>query len=346
MIALSFRYPHHGEYSSYHRLMAYLGEGDRAVDATTPAWTYQRYFNPRGITLKAWRRHKERVAWKLAGRTGQEWLHYLYPEQSYFEGARLNPGGIRTALSCHLPKDAVDRAGERGRLLKEGLRTADALIVMSPDYVDYYQSLAPQARVAFIPHGIDVHYFTPAEGDRTPADDGPQAILVVGTMLRDFETLREVIELAAAAGRNWVFKVVAARDRLTALADRLSEAGADRFEPLCGISNEHLRRLYQESRLLFLPLLDATANNAVVEAMACGLPMLLTDFPATRAYAGEVADYVEKGNPEAALDQLDGLLGEPVRLAERGARCRERAVDSLSWEAIVARHREFLGEAP
>jgi glycosyltransferase involved in cell wall biosynthesis len=91
-------------------------------------------------------------------------------------------------------------------------------------------------------------------------------------------------------------------------------------------------------------LLDATANNAVVESMACGLPMLLTDFAATRAYAGDTAFYVEQGNYSGAFEQMEHLFRAPAKLEEAAAKAREVAVSELAWEAIITKHRNLFDE--
>ncbi|MEM1083899.1 MAG: glycosyltransferase family 4 protein [Verrucomicrobiota bacterium] len=342
MIALSFSFPHHGKYSSYHRLLAYLGESDEVVDASMPKFMYQRLLNPRGYTQRAWRALKERQAWSLAESGRHEWIHYLYPEHGYFRGRELNRRGMRIATSCHLPKDALEAGGERRRALKEGLSISDAMIVMSPDYVDYYQSFAPNARVAFIPHGIDVHYFQPSKIGAGNGEDGVRRILTVGNMLRDFETLAKVVGLAADRGANWRFEVVALQDRLDALQQMVPEKGRNLLGLHCGISNEALLSLYRESDLLYLPLLDATANNAVVEAMACGLPMLLSDFPATRAYAGDTASYQQGRDAGEAYDRIAELVDDREAWLDASEKSRKRAVEELAWEAIAEKHRKFL----
>lgn len=340
MIFLSFSYPHHGEYSSYHRLLAYADQADQVVDASLPGFMYQKVLNPRGWTQTWWRAMKERSAWAMANRQDAEWMHYLYPENGCFRGVELRKGGTKVALTCHLPKDAFLGAGKNRRAFREVLTASDALIVMSPDYVDFYQSMAPRARVEFIPHGIDVHYFRPPEGGREPA--GRLQILTVGNMLRDFETLAKVINLAAARGMEWEFKVLALRDRLDGLERSLTAEGRGLARLLCGVSNEELRELYRECHLLYLPLLDATANNAVVEAMASGLPMLLSDFPATRAYAGESAEYLSSRDVDEAFTAISNMATGSGRLRELSAGVRKRAEEQLAWEVIAKRQRSFL----
>ena len=69
-----------------------------------------------------------------------------------------------------------------------------------------------------------------------------------------------------------------------------------------GLTDDELLALYQRSSLLLLPLLDATANNAILEAMACGLPIVTTDLPGLGTYVDpSFADLLTAGDVEAAV---------------------------------------------
>lgn len=272
-----------------------------------------------------------------------DWVHYLYPEHGYFRGNELNREQRKIAMSCHLPPGVIEKSGSTMERLKRGLSVANAMIVMSPDLVDYYQSFSSDARIEFIPHGIDVDYFRPSESRFSfAAGDNRRRILTVGNMLRDFDVLAKVVNLASERGVNWVFQVVALRDRLDALNEKVSPRARRMLDFRCGISNAELLSLYQHSDLLYLPLLSATANNAVVEAMSCGLPMLLSDFEATRAYADDTAQYIGALDPDEAIAKISSIVDDRDTWKRASERSRKRAVEELSWEVIVDKQRRFL----
>ena len=68
---------------------------------------------------------------------------------------------------------------------------------------------------------------------------------------------------------------------------------------------------------------SATANTTLVEALACGAPIITTDLEATRYYLGETATYVPNGDVTALAaamdDALRGRLATPTE-ADRLAR--------------------------
>ncbi len=344
MIFLTFSFSHHGRYSSYHRLVDYREPGDVVVDASLPRWLEKPALNPADLTARLWRRHCEATALALAAKGGHDWLHYIYPEQGCRLLHKLGKGGSRVAMTCHLPGEIVGSPGfPQG--FKRGIQQADALIAMSPDIVPYYRHLVPRAKVEFIPHGVDVDYFRPPPAGRCGSETSPDSpvLLTVGNMMRDFNTLARVINHAAKVRRAILFRVVANRESISHLRRLLDPAAFPLLETHRGIGDEHLLHLYHTSDLLFLPVTGATANNALLEAMACGLPMLVSDLPACRAYAGDDASYFEDSSPSAIIAAILSLSADRDHLTSRAASLRHRAEEFFAWPVIAARQRAFLG---
>ena len=104
-----------------------------------------------------------------------------------------------------------------------------------------------------------------------------------------------------------------------------------------GISEEELLSLYQSASVLLMPLQDATANNAILEGMSCGLPIVVTDVGAVRDYVDPacgrlVAPYQARAMSEAVIDILDD---ESARI-RMSSKCREHALQ-FSWEESVGK---------
>lgn len=346
MIYFSFNFSHHGRYSSYHHLLDFVRPGDRKVDASLPSFCYSRWMNPRGIPIKKWRIMNEFRAWKLAERRGHEWVHYLYPEHTHFHGGQRKGKKHKMLFSCHLPPEVLNQHCYPSAPLApfiRGLTEADGIILMSPDALEYYSKLAPQARITFIPHGIDIHHFSPSQAT-TVHQDGKLRVLTVGNMLRDFQRLAAVVRHVFEQKHGRVkFTVLASKANIENLRLLVGENAWKIVDGLWGIDDEALLKLYRESDLMFLPLLGATANNALLEAMATGLPMLVSDLPACRAYAGESALYFDATERAASLaERIHASTPGSNQLRELGISARGRAERNLSWESILAAHAKFV----
>jgi glycosyltransferase involved in cell wall biosynthesis len=113
---------------------------------------------------------------------------------------------------------------------------------------------------------------------------------------------------------------------------------------MTGISDERLLQLYQQADLLVLPLIDGTANNSILEAMACGLPVVSTDLPCTRDYIDDSsAMLVPKGDVRAVVEAIEVLKKDPNKRKGFAKVIRNRAMD-LSWEK-TARNMEKVYQA-
>lgn len=103
------------------------------------------------------------------------------------------------------------------------------------------------------------------------------------------------------------------------------------------LSSVELQELYQSADLLFLPVIDATANNAVVEAMACGLPVVSSDLGGIRDYVGEETGILcAPGDARRFADAAIHLLNDDALRRSVGKSARDFAERNLSWPVIAA----------
>jgi glycosyltransferase involved in cell wall biosynthesis len=217
----------------------------------------------------------------------------------------------------------------------DGLKAADSVVLMASCELDAYRELAPNSRVICIPHGVDTEFFSPGNVVRQP--DDRYRVLTVGNWLRDYDLWAKVVERISAEHSNIEFTVLANPDRLTAATANL-KTNPSRFRLLKGISDEQLRDEYRRADLVFLPLLNSWANNALLEGMSCGRPVVVTDLPATREYGGDSVCYVQKGCVDDAVQQLCALCGACDKRAELGAAARKRIENGFSWKDIASRY--------
>jgi glycosyltransferase involved in cell wall biosynthesis len=109
------------------------------------------------------------------------------------------------------------------------------------------------------------------------------------------------------------------------------------------LADEELRRVYQESDVLILTLRDSTANNGLLEGMACGLPAIVTDVGGVRDYAKEsFADFVRPRDASAVIEILQHYIMQRDKLVERGAAARAHVDKHLSWRRIAGEYAATL----
>ena len=82
----------------------------------------------------------------------------------------------------------------------------------------------------------------------------------------------------------------------------------------------------------------------VLEAMAAGLPVVLSDIPVHREVAGDAAVYFPPHDPAVLADVLTALTVDRKRLAALTSAGRDRAAE-FSWDEVAARTLDVFGRA-
>jgi glycosyltransferase involved in cell wall biosynthesis len=174
---------------------------------------------------------------------------------------------------------------------------------------------------------VNSGFFRPPEAHR--AGD---VCVTVGSHLRDFETLREAIKLIWAANPNMRFVAVGTRSDKKSCFPELPD---DRIQFRDRISDEELLGVYQSATIAVLSFREATANNAMLEAMACGLPLVATDV-------GGIRDYVVPGtgilcplrDPRSLANAALEILSDAGK-RERMSRASRDAAVALDFSRVA-----------
>jgi glycosyltransferase involved in cell wall biosynthesis len=113
---------------------------------------------------------------------------------------------------------------------------------------------------------------------------------------------------------------------------------------LPSLTAEQLAVVYRRATLLLLPSETEGFGLPIVEAMACGTPVLVSDLPVLREVGGDVADYAPVADIEKWTAKATALLterrDEPELWEDRRERCRRQAA-KFSWAETARRTAEI-----
>ncbi len=167
------------------------------------------------------------------------------------------------------------------------------------DLVELYH--VPDERITVTPHGID-----PAFG---PGEDGSHDYLLFVGAIQERKNPLAALAAAEAVGLPLV---VAGPERDPALARELERRGAD----LRGyVERDQLAQLYRGAAALVLPSRYEGFGLPVLEAMACGTPVVANPDPALKEVAGDAALYAE---PDGLAEAIRRAIAERGRLVAAG----------------------------
>ncbi|GAB4265086.1 MAG: hypothetical protein Kow0092_17180 [Deferrisomatales bacterium] len=96
-----------------------------------------------------------------------------------------------------------------------------------------------------------------------------------------------------------------------------------------------------------VPSVDGEGSSAAIkEAMALGVPAVVSDLPGNREVVGEAGVVVPRGRPEPLAQAIVGLLGNPQRRRALGEKGKDRAevfsVDAMA-DGVLAAYRAAGG---
>jgi glycosyltransferase involved in cell wall biosynthesis len=195
------------------------------------------------------------------------------------------------------------------------LRAARLLLAVSEFTASELESVLgiPRDKIRVVPNAVEAP-FTP-EGDRVEGD----YVLAVGT-LEPRKNLARTIEATARLGRE--LRVVGARgwggvDAQGAHVRWLGEVG-----------DAELARLYRGARCLAYPSLYEGFGIPVLEAMACGVPVVTSRGGATEEVAGGAAVLVDPYSVESISTGIEDAIARADELRAGGL---ERA-RAYSWD--------------
>jgi L-malate glycosyltransferase len=160
------------------------------------------------------------------------------------------------------------------RIFEDILKRASKLILVSESQKDYFTSLTE--RISVIPNYVGTHFLqTKVESDLS---DPVRLISVCHlTKQKNINTLINTLKKLRDAGHDVVLEIVGdgrERQRLEELVENLGLVESVIFRG--EIKNEKLPSYLVEADIFVLPSLFESFGIALVEAMACGLPVVGT----------------------------------------------------------------------
>lgn len=365
ILIVSLRRPEDARVHDLHRairapvlqLPEYLREAPGRVLAGLARQLTNRHLGP---TLLAWLRDLRRdptanrvrrlgqalvLAAELPAGVDHLHVHYLHTPGSVGRyAARLR--GLPFSLSAHAKDVWTIPDWEK----REKLAAAAWTVTCSAMNLDHLRSLAPEADVELLHHGLDLARF-PAP-DRRPGPDGtdPARPVRVVAVARAVEKKGLDVLLAGLArlpaGLHWRLEHLGGGPLLAALRAQAAGLGlADRVEWRGPATQDEVLAALRRADLFCLPARVAADGdrdglpNVVMEAMSQELAVVATDVAAIPEIVrdGATGLLVPPEDPDALAAAVGRLAGEPALRLAMGRAGRWQVAEAFGAERGVAR---------
>jgi len=226
----------------------------------------------------------------------------------------------------------------RRRLYPEAAYVA----VLSDESLDYFSSLA-HMRGRIIPNPLTPAVFS--ESDEVPQQRHGKTLMAMGRLAHEkgFDLLLSAFALVAAKHRDWTLEIVGEGPVRAYLLSCIQTRGLEERVLMPGFTRRPFDAM-RRADLFALSSLDEGFPNVLLEAMACGVPVVSFDCPSGPRHIirhgvdGILVPPRDAQAMAAALDRLMGDEAERKRLASKARQVVERfgvAKVMSMWEELV-----------
>lgn len=194
-----------------------------------------------------------------------------------------------------------------------------------------------QQKIGVIYNGIDIEDFRPDEN----AINQENFVITPGaSRITDRKGLNYLIEAVAILAKKYPqikLKIMGDGNARENLEKLVLEFGIENNAEFLGrISREETTPRYQEASVFVLPSLNEGMSNAMLEALASGLPIVATDTGGTAELVtdGENGYIIKMKDATDIAEKIEKLINDPALRKKMGAASRARA-EKMSWQKVA-----------
>jgi len=196
--------------------------------------------------------------------------------------------------------------------------------------------------VDIIYNGVDTHRIQPRDWDKAFLNSKSVKVICVARLI-ERKGQHHLLEAGAILKRmgkeGFRIVFVGTGDAQPLLKKRCRELGLDTIVEFKGFVDwEEVIALYQKAHVFVLPSYNEGMSIALLEAMASGLPVIVTDTGGTKELVKkENGMVVPWADADALANALTSLFESPIRMCSMGHNSRSIAMQ-FNWEKFTWRH--------
>jgi glycosyltransferase involved in cell wall biosynthesis len=188
----------------------------------------------------------------------------------------------------------------------------------------------PDLQYDIIYNGVDTEFFVPS----TKTKKGKLVLVSIGRLIK--RKGYHILLNALREPDHVKLILVGDGDQKNALM-RLAESFELDIE-FKGIKNKkQVREILSKADIFILPSLNEGMSNSILEAMACGLPIITTDTGGSQELVQGNGIIVPKGSPAALTQAIQRYQNNPELIDKHGSASRIRA-EKFSWEHVARKY--------
>ena len=201
----------------------------------------------------------------------------------------------------------------------------------------------PNIDIKVIPNGVDVNEFSPNVSETGPG----LKILTVARLIerKGIEYLIDAVSKLKLRIPELSLTVVGSGNMKSVLEEQAKEKmNSDSIRFLGEIPHNELAAIYSSHDIFVLPSLNEGMSNALLEAMASGLPIITTFTGGSKELLNGNAVLIEKGSSESILEALNAIVYDTEKLIRMKDLSVERS-RRFSWSKTTQEYIDFYNDS-
>lgn len=216
-------------------------------------------------------------------------------------------------------------------------KKAAVLVANSQGLKNRALKFMPSAEIDVIPNGVDSERFSPSK-----AATAQQTIrlLTVGrlSVTKRVEILIDAVEILQSQGCQVCFKIVGGGQIRQKLKQIVKEKNLDNIIEITGrIDAEDMPDVYRQSDIFISASKLEGMSNAMLEAMASGLPIIAARCEGTEELIAENGLVIENANAEEIAGAVRKLIEDPQLRNKMSIAARKQA-EQFTWGRIAEKY--------
>ena len=253
-------------------------------------------------------------------------VHHRHLSAVVSEEAEREPDFAVTLQGQRFPEELTER-------LDEEIELADRILTLSPAHAEsFIRAGIPEDRLIVAPLGVESQLFLPQRASRNAND--PFRVVFVGqvTQRKGLSYILEAFETAFGAAKGAELLLVGP---IVGSSSPWRRSSSVRHIP--SVARSALPAIYAEADVFVMPSLAEGFAQTPLEAMSCGLPVVVSDVTFGESVIEHGVDgFIVPLRDSDAIAQVLMELHTNRELRERvGKRARERSLD-FSWDRFQA----------
>lgn len=224
------------------------------------------------------------------------------------------------------------------------LNAADAVLCYTDEEKkELINSLSiDEEKIFIIPNGVNLGIFYP---DPVELEDHYPTLLWIGRIVKG-KGVHFLIQATALILReipNIRLKIIGEgpeKEKMEELIKKLNLEDAISISDY--VNYQNLPDIYRESDIFILPSMNEGVPKTVLEAMACGKPIVISEFSHLRELISDSGLMFQKGDIYALAGAILKLMNNETLRKEYGKNARNKIIKNYSWDNTVQKTTEIM----